>query len=465
MVVEVIHQSSSEASIEVIGEDEIREISTTKIETKSKKKFQWSRGEYAIEEYPEMGMLSSALLYFGFTVIIFFSRLADFLRRHGVLKVGGEGVARERPEQRDFVSLENEFESMYINNIYRISSDVVNRPIVGVPGAVVRLKERISPDYGWTYQTGKAREMGERESKSANGSTVYKFCVDFLAGGASAALARTIVAPIDRVKILLQLQDAQQTIAVDKRYKGIVDCFTRVCKEQGPLTLWRGNGINVMRIFPQQALNFAFKDTYKKFFLVGVDKDKQFWRFFAGNLASGGAAGATSLLVIYPLDFARTRLATDIGKSAIDREFTGFFDCTRKIVKSDGIIGLYRGFSSSIQGIIIYRASYFGLFDTITQTVVEDRKQLNFFYAWIIGQFTVVTSGLICYPWDTVRRRMMMNSGREAAIYKTTLECWKTIYLKEGGLKAFYKGALSNVFRGMGSALVLAFYSEITKYV
>lgn len=85
-----------------------------------------------------------------------------------------------------------------------------------------------------------------------------------------------------------------------------------------------------------------------------MDKKKQFWRFFAGNLASGGAAGATSLLVIYPLDFARTRLATDIGKGA-NREFKGFTHCISTILKTDGIRGLYRGFSSSVQGIIVYR--------------------------------------------------------------------------------------------------------------
>ncbi|EPB75381.1 ADP/ATP translocase 1 domain protein [Ancylostoma ceylanicum] len=230
-----------------------------------------------------------------------------------------------------------------------------------------------------------------------------KFVTEFLAGGASAALARTITAPIDRVKILLQLQHAQATIAIDKRYNGISDCFVRVVREQGPLTLWRGNGINVARIFPQQALNFAFKDTYQKYFLRDVDKNERFWRYFAGNLASGGAAGATSLLIIYPLDFARTRLATDIGRGA-NREFSGFVDCTRKIVRSDGVSGLYRGFSSSIQGIIIYRASYFGLFDTITGTIVEDKKTLSFLQAWVIGQSTVVVSGLVCYPWDTVRR-------------------------------------------------------------
>lgn len=88
---------------------------------------------------------------------------------------------------------------------------------------------------------------------------------------------------------------------------GIIDCFIRIPKEQGFLSFWRGNLANVIRYFPTQALNFAFKDVYKQVFLGGVDKNTQFWRYFAGNLASGGAAGATSLCFVYPLDFARTR--------------------------------------------------------------------------------------------------------------------------------------------------------------
>ncbi len=80
-----------------------------------------------------------------------------------------------------------------------------------------------------------------------------------------------------------------------------------------------------------QALNFAFKDTYKQLFMEGIDKKKDFWKFFAGNLAAGGAAGATSLLIVYPLDFARTRLGADVGKAAADREFKGLFDCIGEI--------------------------------------------------------------------------------------------------------------------------------------
>ncbi|VDK28955.1 unnamed protein product [Gongylonema pulchrum] len=96
-----------------------------------------------------------------------------------------------------------------------------------------------------------------------------KFFVDLATGGTAAAISKTAVAPIERVKILLQVQDAQKTIAVEKRYRGIFDVLIRVPREQGLLALWRGNLANVIRYFPTQALNFAFKDTFKKMFMEG----------------------------------------------------------------------------------------------------------------------------------------------------------------------------------------------------
>jgi solute carrier family 25 (adenine nucleotide translocator) protein 4/5/6/31 len=302
--------------------------------------------------------------------------------------------------------------------------------------------------------------MGDK--KKDDGFQAKKFFLDLATGGTAAAISKTAVAPIERVKLLLQVQDAQATIAVDKRYKGIIDVLVRVPKEQGFFSLWRGNLANVIRYFPTQALNFAFKDTYKRLFLDGVDKKKQFWRFFAGNLASGGAAGATSLCFVYPLDFARTRLAADVGQGKT-REFKGLGDCLVKIFKSDGPIGLYRGFFVSVQGIIIYRAAYFGMFDT-AKSVVGGEKKLNFFVAWAIAQVVTVSSGILSYPWDTVRRRMMMQSGRKELLYKNTLDCALKI-IKNEGMGAMFKGALSNVFRGTGGALVLAIYDEIQKYL
>lgn len=287
------------------------------------------------------------------------------------------------------------------------------------------------------------------------------FLKDFLAGGISAAISKTAVAPIERVKLLLQVQHISKQIPEDQRYKGMVDCFVRIPKEQGVLAYWRGNAANVIRYFPTQALNFAFKDKFKQVFLSGVDKNQQFWRYFVGNLASGGAAGATSLCFVYPLDFARTRLAADVGKAGGDREFNGLGDCIKKIFKSDGLLGLYRGFGVSVQGIIIYRAAFFGIYDT-AKGLLPDPKNTPIYISWAIAQAVTTFSGIVSYPFDTVRRRMMMQSGRKKTeiIYKNTIHCWATIAKTEGGA-AFFKGAYSNILRGTGGAIVLVLYDEI----
>jgi len=289
----------------------------------------------------------------------------------------------------------------------------------------------------------------------------FSFLKDFAAGGISAAVAKTAVAPIERVKLLLQVQHVSKQITEAQRYKGMVDCFVRIPKEQGFLAFWRGNMANVIRYFPTQALNFAFKDKYKQVFLGGVDKNTQFGRYFIGNLASGGAAGATGLCFVYPLDFARTRLAADVGKAGTEREFSGLGNCLSKIFKSDGIVGLYRGFGVSVQGIIIYRAAYFGFFDT-AKGMLPDPRNTPFIISFAIAQTVTTVAGIVSYPFDTVRRRIMMQSGRAVAdrTYKGTIDCWSKIAKNEGP-RAFFKGAFSNILRGTGSALVLVLYDEV----
>jgi len=286
------------------------------------------------------------------------------------------------------------------------------------------------------------------------------FAQDFVAGGVAAAISKTAVAPIERVKLLLQVQHVSKQLTEAQRYKGMVDCFVRIPREQGFLSFWRGNLANVIRYFPTQALNFAFKDKYKQIFLGGVDKNKQFGRYFLGNLASGGAAGATSLCFVYPLDFARTRLAADVGSGG-NRQYTGLINCLASNFKSDGPIGLYRGFGVSVQGIIIYRASYFGFFDT-AKGMLPNPKNTPLVITWAIAQTVTTVAGIISYPFDTVRRRMMMQSGRKGAdiMYKNTIDCWRKIAQQEGG-GAFFKGAFSNILRGTGGALVLVLYDEL----
>jgi len=291
------------------------------------------------------------------------------------------------------------------------------------------------------------------------------FAIDFTLGGVSAAVSKTAVAPIERVKLLLQVQASSTQIKPEDRYTGIANCFVRVSKEQGFASLWRGNLANVIRYFPTQALNFAFKDTFKEIFMKGVKKE-DFWKFALGNIAAGSAAGASSLCFVYPLDFARTRLAADVGKDKTNRQFTGLLHCISSIMKTDGVIGLYRGFVVSIQGIIVYRGAFFGLFDTAKAFIPTDYKGFKrVFASWAVAQTVTAIAGVISYPFDTVRRRMMMQSGRKAGQekeYKNTLDCWIKISRKEG-MGAFFRGALSNVLRGAGGAIVLVVYEEFQR--
>jgi solute carrier family 25 (adenine nucleotide translocator) protein 4/5/6/31 len=101
--------------------------------------------------------------------------------------------------------------------------------------------------------------------------------------------AKTCTAPIERVKLLIQTQDANPRIIRGEveRYKGIVDCFKRVSAEQGIGAFWRGNLTNIIRYFPTQAFNFAFKDSVKAQF-PKANKKKEFAKYFATNVLSGG---------------------------------------------------------------------------------------------------------------------------------------------------------------------------------
>ena len=124
-----------------------------------------------------------------------------------------------------------------------------------------------------------------------------------------------------------------------------------------------------------QALNFAFKDYFKGLFNFKKDRDG-YWKWFAGNMASGSAAGASSSVFVYSLDYARTRLTND-AKAGGHRQFNGLVDVYRKTLKSDGIAGLYRGFNVSCAGIIVYRGLYFGLYDSLKPVLLVGSLQVR----------------------------------------------------------------------------------------
>merc|ERR1712079_474247 len=281
------------------------------------------------------------------------------------------------------------------------------------------------------------------------------FFENFMLAGVTAGVSKTVAAPIERVKLLVQNQDEMiKQGRLDRPYKGVMDCCSRVLKTEGVYPFWRGNLANVLRYFPTQALNFAFKDAIKAAF--AVPKDASNAKKFTMNILSGGMAGTCSLLFVYSLDYARTRLANDAKGKGGERQFNGLIDVYTKTLKSDGIQGLYRGFAISAVGIFIYRGMYFGLFDTLKPLLLGD--QANVTMSFLLGWAVTITAGLMSYPIDTIRRRMMMTSGGGVK-YKGSIDCGMQI-LKNEGFMSMMKGAGANILRGVAGAGVLAGFDK-----
>jgi len=310
---------------------------------------------------------------------------------------------------------------------------------------------------------GLSRQARQDLTMGKGDMSFMSFATDFVVGGTSGAISKTLTAPIERVKLVIQTQDANPRIMSGEvpRYTGIGNCFSRILSEQGMASFWRGNLTNVIRYFPTQAFNLAFKDTIKKIFPKYSPKD-DFWKFFAVNLASGGLAGAGSLTIVYPLDYARTRLASDVGSGK--RTFNGLSDCIMKTAKGPaGVMGLYNGFGVSVAGIIAYRGVQFGTFDTIMglNPYKSDTGAMGMLSTFLSAQTAVLCSAFFTYPFDTVRRRLQMQSEKppEQRLYKGTIHCTQKIMADEG-VGALFKGFVANAFRTVGAALVLVLYDK-----
>jgi solute carrier family 25 (adenine nucleotide translocator) protein 4/5/6/31 len=309
---------------------------------------------------------------------------------------------------------------------------------------------------------GEPKKGGEPPKKEKKGK-VEQLLTDLVVGGSIGAISKTIMAPVERVKLLMQTQDSNPAVLRGevKRYEGIGDCFKRVYSEQGMAAFWRGNLVNCLRYAPQQGSALAFNDMLNNMF-PAYNTHTDFWKSFGTKLFSGGLAGALANTICYPFDFARTRLASDLksGKP----QFKGIMDCLTTTVRNQGITGLYTGWLVTCMGAFVYRAGQLGCFKQIQDMnpYQKDKGTLgavSSFLAVTVARTVVMPFN---YPFDTVRRRMMLQSEKPLAerVYKGSWDCFRQVLAKEG-LKGMYKGMVPELFRGVGGSLVIVAYDRI----
>lgn len=252
------------------------------------------------------------------------------------------------------------------------------------------------------------------------------------AGGLAGAAARTASAPLDRIKLLFQVQAVSTSGLKADAYTGVVQAFRKIYAEEGLLAFWKGNGVNLIRIVPYSSVQLSSNDFYKRV-LAGDSGELT----VSQRLVAGAGAGMTATAVGHPLDTLRLRLALPHSG------YTGMTDCLVKVVRGEGPAALLKGLPAALCGIAPYAAINFAAYD-ITKKVVYEKLQVE--NNWVtnagVGAGTGLFSASVCYPLDTVRRRMQMKGGT----YKHTLDCFYQIATKEGS-KGFFKGWAANALK------------------
>ncbi|EDO34426.1 predicted protein [Nematostella vectensis] len=281
--------------------------------------------------------------------------------------------------------------------------------------------------------------------------TSYKPFKHLLAGGIAGAVSRTSVSPLERVKILLQIQ------VKNPKFKGVLPTLIQIGKEEGILGYFKGNGTNVIRIFPYSAVQFAAYEEYKKLLNIPDDPEHQ---TPIKRLVAGAMAGVTSITATYPLDLIRTRLSAQ----GADRKYRGIVHAFRTILNEEGgfFSGcLYRGLVPTAMGIAPYVGLNFAVYETLkgflfstvmassqgaSLTNIRKDRELPVNFKLMCGSLAGAVSQTATYPLDVVRRRMQMKGIRADFAYKSTLHAFSSI-VKLEGFRGLYKGMWPNILK------------------
>jgi solute carrier family 25 (mitochondrial adenine nucleotide translocator), member 4/5/6/31 len=298
-----------------------------------------------------------------------------------------------------------------------------------------------------------------------------------IAGACAGAMAKTIVAPIERVKLLLQLQVSLSNPTY--LHKTPLQVATKIFQEEGILAFWRGNYHNVLQHSGTSALNFMLMDYYKAIArktinhnrnsnsstYVTTNNNQMYYSFLCGGLA-----GSTATTVLYPIQFLRTRLAADVAMDGIRRYPRGMMDVLQSTLKVDGIRGLYQGYGIAVAGVFLYRSLHLGGYDVLKEwwrpLPIENSAQcyqsytLSWMEKFLIAQIVSLVAGTVCYPIDTVRRRLMMQAGQDTKQYRNALHAFYGIARHEGAV-GFFRGLGPNLVRSVGASLLLLSYDVI----
>ena len=287
------------------------------------------------------------------------------------------------------------------------------------------------------------------------------FTAAFCAGGVAGAVSRTVVSPLERLKILYQIQSAGRN-----EYKmSIAKALKKMYTDEGWRGLMRGNGTNCIRIVPYSAVQFGSYNIYKRFAAAtpGADLDP------VRRLFCGGLAGITSVTFTYPLDIVRTRLSIQSASFAAlgkhEGNLPGMWQTMVTMYKNEGgMRGLYRGILPTVAGVAPYVGLNFMAYESVRQYFTEPGEKSPVWYRKLAaGAISGAFAQTCTYPFDVLRRRFQINSMSGMGFQYTSI--WHAIstIVAQEGFFGLYKGIVPNLLKVAPSMASSWFSFELTR--
>lgn len=270
-----------------------------------------------------------------------------------------------------------------------------------------------------------------------------------LSGGVAGAVSRTATAPIDRLKMLLQVQDSKTPMTMTAGIR-------KMAAEGSLRAFFKGNGTNVVKIAPETAMRLTFNDVIKHMVVADPDEITPWQR-----MLSGGLAGAVAQSIIYPLELVRTRLAVCPSGT-----YRGIADVFRKVLRVEGWRAFYRGLTPSMLGIIPYAGVDIAVFEMLKERLLDEYE--GFPPAHMILGAGMVSSSIAqfaSYPLALTRTRLQAQGvGGRPLKYVGMVDVLQKTYRLEG-FRGLYKGSLPNLCKLAPAAGISWFVFEETKHM
>ncbi|XP_036874057.1 mitochondrial adenyl nucleotide antiporter SLC25A23 isoform X2 [Manis javanica] len=255
-----------------------------------------------------------------------------------------------------------------------------------------------------------------------------------VAGAAAGAVSRTGTAPLDRLKVFMQVH-ASKTNRLN-----ILGGLRSMIREGGMRALWRGNGINVLKIAPESAIKFMAYEQIKRAIRGQQETLHVQERFVAGSLA-----GATAQTIIYPMEVLKTRLT--LRQTG---QYKGLLDCARQILLREGPRAFYRGYLPNVLGIIPYAGIDLAVYETLKnrwlQQYSHDSADPGILVLLACGTISSTCGQIASYPLALVRTRMQAQASIEGGPQLSMLGLLRHI-LSQEGMRGLYRGIAPNFMK------------------